>query len=192
MSGVIYGLYWATFAVWVVAEIWLRLRRPRTAEHARPVELVSLIVIFVSMLVGFELARFFMRDVDGLSISGIGWPLGLVSLVVIWAGISLRVWAVYMLGEFFRPVVAIQAGHRVISTGPYRYVRHPAYAGILVVLIGIGLRFGNLASLVAVVLVPMIGLGYRIWREENALFNQLGDAYSSYAEHTARLIPRVW
>jgi protein-S-isoprenylcysteine O-methyltransferase Ste14 len=42
------------------------------------------------------------------------------------------------------------------------------------------------------VLVPMIGLGYRIWREENALFNQLGDAYSSYAEHTARLIPRVW
>jgi protein-S-isoprenylcysteine O-methyltransferase Ste14 len=192
MDGVIYGLFWATFVIWVGLEIWLRLRRPRTAEHAKPVELASLIVIFGSVLAGFELARFFMRHVDVLSISGLGWPLGLISLFVIWAGISLRVWAVYMLGEFFRPVVAIQSGHRVISTGPYRYIRHPAYAGMLVVLIGVGLRFGNLASLAAVVLVPLIGFSYRVWREESALFDQLGDAYSSYAEHTARLIPGLW
>jgi protein-S-isoprenylcysteine O-methyltransferase Ste14 len=84
------------------------------------------------------------------------------------------------------------ADQPVITTGPYRVLRHPSYAGMLLVLGGIGLSYGNWLSLAALVFPPLIGFIYRIHVEEAALSATLGAAYTTYASRRKRIIPFVW
>ena len=111
---------------------------------------------------------------------------------MIWSGLGVRLWAVRTLGRFFRLVVAIQDGHQVITTGPYRYVRHPAYSGSWLTLLGVVVTFGNAAALAIAVIVPLVGFQPRIRAEEEALAERLGDEYRDYCDRTRRLIPGVW
>jgi len=80
----------------------------------------------------------------------------------------------------------------VITDGPYRLIRHPGYAGAILVRAGFGLALGNWMSVALAVLAPLIGVIYRIRVEETALFDALGDDYRSYAAGRKRVIPFVW
>jgi protein-S-isoprenylcysteine O-methyltransferase Ste14 len=80
----------------------------------------------------------------------------------------------------------------VISTGPYRVVRHPGYAGILAAVVGLGFVIDNWVSLVVLTVAIAGGLIYRIGVEERALARDLGGRYQSYAESRKRLVPFVW
>jgi protein-S-isoprenylcysteine O-methyltransferase Ste14 len=121
-----------------------------------------------------------------------GWaPLVLGELVFI-AGLILRFWAVLTLGRFFKITVSIQEGHRVIRSGPYRLLRHPSYSGVLLALLGLSLALGTWLGLLAVIVLPLIGVLIRIRVEEAALIDALGSDYVSYAEKTRRLIPGIW
>ena len=102
-----------------------------------------------------------------------------VSLGAVWAGIGLRWWSFRTLGRYFTFTVMTSANQPVITTGPYRVLRHPSYTGILLILAGIGLGFGNWLSLAAITLVPLAGFVYRIRVEEAALSATLGSAYAS-------------
>ena len=108
------------------------------------------------------------------------------------AGLGLRWYAMAYLGRLFTFDVAIAADHRVVDSGPYRHVRHPAYTGSLLAFLGLGLCGGNLASLL--VLVTPIALAFlrRIAIEEAALTSGLGPRYSEYAQRTKRLVPFVY
>lgn len=115
-----------------------------------------------------------------------------VGLVLIWAGIGLRWWSFRTLGRYFTFKVMTSPDQQVITAGPYRFVRHPSYAAILVVLIGIGVVLGNWLSLAVLVVLPLIGFIRRMQVEEAALARTLGSSYTSYASHHKRLIPGVW
>jgi len=80
----------------------------------------------------------------------------------------------------------------VVDVGPYRILRHPSYAALLLVLIGIGLTYGNWLSLLALTILPLAGLMNRIRVEETALAAALGPACMMYASTRKRLIPFVW
>jgi protein-S-isoprenylcysteine O-methyltransferase Ste14 len=80
----------------------------------------------------------------------------------------------------------------VIRSGPYRLLRHPSYTGILLALLGIGLALGTWLGLLAVIVLPLIGVLIRIRVEESVLIDALGQEYVSYAAETRRLIPGVW
>jgi protein-S-isoprenylcysteine O-methyltransferase Ste14 len=80
----------------------------------------------------------------------------------------------------------------VITTGPYRSLRHPSYTGILLIAIGAGAVWGNWLGLSVLTMMTLVGLVYRISVEEKALLEDLGDRYRTYAEHHKRLIPFVW
>jgi protein-S-isoprenylcysteine O-methyltransferase Ste14 len=79
-----------------------------------------------------------------------------------------------------------------ITTGPYRFVRHPSYLGLILILTGIGIILGNWLSIAALAIIPPIAFGYRIHVEERALSAALGDRYTSYAAQRKRLVPFVW
>jgi protein-S-isoprenylcysteine O-methyltransferase Ste14 len=115
-----------------------------------------------------------------------------LGLGVIWAGIALRWWCFRTLGHYFTFTVMTSANQPVITTGPYRILRHPSYAGILLVLAGIGISYGNWLSLAALIFLPLIGFINRIHVEEAALSATLGAAYTTYASSRKRLIPFVW
>jgi protein-S-isoprenylcysteine O-methyltransferase Ste14 len=60
-------------------------------------------------------------------------------LVLMWAGIALRQWAVTVLGRFFTVDVRVQPDQTVVEAGPYRYVRHPSYSGMIITFLGLAL-----------------------------------------------------
>lgn len=80
----------------------------------------------------------------------------------------------------------------VISSGPYRVIRHPGYAGILLAVIGLGLFIGNWLSFVSLTIAIGCGLMFRIRVEERALLQNLGDDYREYAATHKQLVPFVW
>ena len=114
------------------------------------------------------------------------------------AGVVLRQWAVGLLGEDFTVDVRVHPGQRVIDTGPYRHVRHPAYSGLLLTLFGMGVALGNWAALAAIVVVPAAGLVCRIRVEERALLAGIGEPYRRFAagrhlldsRHLVNAVPR--
>jgi protein-S-isoprenylcysteine O-methyltransferase len=107
-------------------------------------------------------------------------------------GLLLRWYAIRYLGRYFTVNVAIAADHRVIDTGPYRYVRHPAYSGSLLEFLGLGITFGNWLSLALLLLPVLLAFAHRIGIEERALSQALGDAYVRYMARTKRLIPGIY
>ncbi|MFZ0171814.1 MAG: isoprenylcysteine carboxylmethyltransferase family protein [Acidimicrobiales bacterium] len=115
-----------------------------------------------------------------------------VGIVVFSSGEALRVWAKVALGRYFTYTVQTSSDQPVITSGPYRFLRHPAYSGILLIAIGAGAVWGNWLGLGALTLLTLVGLIYRIRVEEKALLEDLGDSYRTYAEHHKCLIPFVW
>ncbi len=119
--------------------------------------------------------------------------------VLFWLGIALMVcgqafrgYAMHALGRFFTFDVATRTGQYVVDSGPYRCVRHPAYAGSLLACFGMGLAMTNWASLVALMLGLGIGYVFRVRVEERALCADLGQPYRDYMQRTKRFIPHVW
>jgi len=108
------------------------------------------------------------------------------------AGIALRIWAIFTLDRLFTFAVGIAADHRVVQNGPYRFMRHPGYAGALLALVGVGVALGNWLSLLILAVIPALVLAVRITVEEATLRAALGPEYVAYAARTARLIPGVW
>jgi protein-S-isoprenylcysteine O-methyltransferase Ste14 len=113
-------------------------------------------------------------------------------LAVIWVGLAVRVWAVTTLGGSFSTFVQVDAGQAVISRGPYRWVRHPSYTGLLLVALGFGLGAGNWLSLAVCAIVPLLGLLPRMAIEEAEMIRVLGERYRSYQRTTHRLVPGLW
>jgi len=115
--------------------------------------------------------------------------LGLAMMVL---GIGFRLWAVATLRSFFSYTVQIKTGHRVIQSGPYRLVRHPAYAGTLLTLVGVGFALQSWGAVLLIAFVFTLVFGYRIRVEEQALVGSLGEEYLSYARRVKRLIPFIF
>ena len=131
----------------------------------------------------------------GLPASALGgpprlWPV--LGCAVGSAGVALRLWAIRRLGPLFSRELRVAAGHRVVAAGPYGLVRHPAYAGAIMIFAGIGLGLANAVSIVACTALPAAGYVERIAREEALLVERLGEPYARYAERTRRLVPGVW
>jgi protein-S-isoprenylcysteine O-methyltransferase Ste14 len=115
-----------------------------------------------------------------------------VGVVVIWVGLALRVWAVLTLGRSFSTFIQVDADQAVVTRGPYRWVRHPSYTGLLLIALGFGLGVGNWLSLAICAVIPLVGLLPRIAVEEAELARVLGDQYRSYQKATRRLVPGLW
>src|SRR5712664_7403 len=104
-------------------------------------------------------------------------------------GVVVRQWAIAVLGRFFSLNVQVVEDHRVIDKGPYRWVRHPSYTGVMITFIGLSLAVQSLGALLVLLAVFTVSFGYRIRVEERTLLTELGDSYASYMKRTKRLIP---
>jgi protein-S-isoprenylcysteine O-methyltransferase Ste14 len=187
-AGVAFDVVLAAFAV---LELRVRLRSALNRQGSRS-DRGSFALLYVLIPAGIAGGFLFAGDVHGAAIRPARWPIFVVGVVLMAAGIVIRQWAVALLGEFFTTDVRVHPDQTVIETGPYRWVRHPSYTGLLMTLIGIGLALGNWASLAALVVLPTVGLVVRIRVEERALVEGLGEPYRRFAESRARLIPGVW
>jgi protein-S-isoprenylcysteine O-methyltransferase Ste14 len=106
-------------------------------------------------------------------------------------GGALRIWPVFVLGRRLSGLVAIQPGHRLVTSGIYGIIRHPSYLGLLVNSLGWALAFRSGAGLLltALFIPPLVA---RIRAEEELLHTEFGGEYDRYCNRTSRLIPRFY
>lgn len=177
-------LYLILDAVLLVSELALVWRRPASRAPSTRLDRGShllLWVVIAGSIVASHLAEF----------SGVGpklpWPWLGAGLFA--AGMTFRWWAIMHLGRFFSVDVAIASGHEVVTTGPYRFIRHPSYTGLLLQCAGLGIALGSVLSLLVIVVPTFLILFYRIQIEEKVLLANLGEGYASYTRRTKRLLP---
>jgi len=105
------------------------------------------------------------------------------------AGIAFAIWARFYLGQNWSSAVSIKVGHQLIRTGPYQWVRHPIYSGLLVALLGTALARGKMISLVA---LPLFFLGFWIKSrmEEQFMRKTFCQKYADYSQSTGALVPK--
>jgi protein-S-isoprenylcysteine O-methyltransferase Ste14 len=121
-----------------------------------------------------------------------GWlPVRVVGLAVGLAGAVLLVWASVVLGRLTIHEAAVREDHALIASGPYRFVRHPVYAGYLALLLGSGVAALNV-SVLLIWPVSLVGILIQAASEEQVLRERFGHDYERYLRQTGRLAPRVW
>ena len=110
-------------------------------------------------------------------------------LLLIAAGLLLREWAIIKLGQFFSRTVQIKSGHQLITAGPYRWFRHPAYTGMVLIYLGMALAIGTWLGAIITTGFVLAAILYRIRVEEQVLIEKFGDQYRDYMQHTWKLFP---
>ncbi len=182
------GLVIGTVAIWLVLEV-------RQSTNRRPEAVTadkgSRRVIRLTTVIGAALAVIVSRVAPAAAIRPDAVAIW-VGLAILWSGIALRLWSFHTLGRYFTFTVQTSSDQPVITDGPYRVIRHPSYAGVLLAVIGVGLLIGNWWSLISLIAVVACGVVFRIRVEERALLGDLGDDYRSYAATHKRLVPFIW
>jgi protein-S-isoprenylcysteine O-methyltransferase len=121
-----------------------------------------------------------------------GWIIGWAGVALMIAGIGLRYWAGRTLGVFYTRTLQVQANQHIVTDGPYRIIRHPGYAGALLLWVGAVCATVNWLA-IAVATPIIIGVYvYRIQREEAMLASTFGERYETYQAHTWKLVPLVY
>ncbi len=115
-----------------------------------------------------------------------------VGIALFAAGLLLRRWAIRHLGRFFTVDVAVAGDQRVVDDGPYRYVRHPTYSGLLLEFAGIGLTLDSVTGLLVIFVPVFLALLRRVRIEEAALAEGLGAPYVAYMSRTKRFVPGIF
>jgi protein-S-isoprenylcysteine O-methyltransferase Ste14 len=175
---------------WVAFEAVMRVRQRLRATGTAapdPSSFVLVIALTAAIIAAEVLGRRGRLPWPG----GLVWPV-VAGLVLIVAGVGLRAWSIVTLGRFFQYQIRVQPGHRLVADGPYRYLRHPSYTGIALVLAGVALASDDVWSLVAVAVLGGAGLAVRIRAEERQLSQALGAEYERFAAGRKRLVPGIW
>jgi len=181
----------AALILWASSERLLHLfglRQGRPAEREALSFYWLAVTYYGAILFSFLDAAIFNWTTVGSHLSSArytGIPLLLIGLVV-------RIVSRLALGKQFSGHVQTTENHRLVTTGIYRCLRHPAYLAYLCLLVGFPLTFGSIGGLACALASGVPALIYRIRIEESALERWFPDEYPVYRAKTRRLIPFLW
>ena len=177
---------WYVFAAfWAISALRVK---PTKAREKSVDRLITLVVVVVALELlfarGLPMGPLGMRFVprkDWIAYAGIALS---------WCGTILSLWARYCLGEYWSARVTLKEGHQLIRTGPYAWVRHPIYTGMLLACVGTALVVGEWRGLLAVLLL-LTAHSRKAVREERMLTGEFGEEYTAYRQRTGFLLPRL-
>ena len=179
----VYVALWLIFlAVWIPAAATTKRSVRRDSSTSRFV--YGLLVPLGAFLV-IQPGRFGPLNIRLLPDSR---AVNLCGLTITAAGLGFAIWARFTLGRNWSGTVTVKAGHELIRNGPYRFVRHPIYSGILAGLLGTSIGEGTLPSLTG---MAIAFCGFRMkWRmEERFMLEQFGAQYAQYRREVKAVIP---
>ncbi len=117
-------------------------------------------------------------------------PIQYAGLLLMLIGCGFAVWARFILGRNWSGSVTVKENHVLITAGPYAWVRHPIYTGILLALLGTAVVAGTYVSLLAVTLATL-SLWLKLRTEEQFMMETFGAQYTAYRQRVKALIPYV-
>lgn len=179
------GLFVLTSIAWLY-EMWRYRNREDTnggrSEHASfYVVSFVMVTVFASSL-GLSVLTEHRQDVL-LRFAGLGSYI---------AGVALRYWGIAHLRHQFTRHVVVRPTDEIVSTGPYRFLRHPLYTGLLFITFGFALFFSTIYLAAIGTIAMAAALLWRIRIEEHMLTAHFGNAYTIWAKARKRLIPFIY
>jgi protein-S-isoprenylcysteine O-methyltransferase Ste14 len=171
--------------VYVTDYIMPRFTNPNYRRQPLKSDRGSYFIISITVVLAISLS-IVLRLHDLGTLTGVFQWLGLLIML---AGAAFRQWALINLGRFFSRTVQIESGHQIIKTGPYKWIRHPAYTGMILTYLGISMALGTWLGTLTTFVIVTAGLLYRIRIEESVLLQSLGEEYSQYKAQTWQLFP---
>ena len=187
----IHGIFRGLYLTWIVTEIWV-LVVTRTRKGGGDIsDRGSLIVLWVVIAGSISLAGWAAAVYGPGEMHSAAW-LRLPAVILMAAGLVLRWVSIYTLGKAFSANVAILDDQKLKVSGPFRWMQHPSYTGMVMILVAMGLATRNWLSLGLMVVPPVAALLYRIHVEEAALTRAFGAEYVEYSRTTKRLIPGIY
>jgi protein-S-isoprenylcysteine O-methyltransferase len=122
---------------------------------------------------------------QGPGVRTLRWTLAL-------GGVALRLWSMRTLAGAFSYDLKAAAGQELVRAGPYRWLRHPAYAGMLLWSVGLATWNPSLSGLALILPATLVQLAARIGHEERLLADQFGARWPEYAAPASKAIPGTW
>ena len=187
MSGMsICGCLWIAFGVlWLVWALRSKPTQMRESLGSRFSHVVATVAAFYAMFSGdVPLGWMHTRVVPrGPWIEALG-----IALTV--AGMAFAIWARAYLGGNWSSNVTVKVGHQLVRTGPYRWVRHPIYSGLILAMMGTALNRRQVRGVVAVILL-WVGFTIKSRIEERFMAATFGPEYDEYRRATGAMVPRL-
>lgn len=184
-----------TILEWIFTAIsvfWLSeflIFRNRGIGQGDSLEKRTFFTIF-SVLIGTFLVAFVLQELAPFeSIVVIGQLIGVILLA---AGVFLRFWGILHLKTQFTRYVTVREGDEIVSTGPYRKLRHPLYTGLFLITLGMAVFFSSIIAAVVGGIAMIWALLQRMNYEEKLLIEKFGSDYEHWMKQRARLIPFIY
>jgi protein-S-isoprenylcysteine O-methyltransferase Ste14 len=185
--GHLFSLIWLVwFVYWMISARGVKPVQRRESVASRAGHIVPLVIAVLLLVVPTLPLPWLTTQILPQSAA-----LALVGVAITVVGLALTVWARRTLGTNWSGTVTVRKEHELITAGPYRYVRHPIYSGLLLGFVGSALAWGQWRGLLALAIAT-----YALWRkwrmEERFMGETFGTVYADYAARTPAVIPRLF
>ncbi len=179
------GLWVTFFAIWLIFAFRTKPTQTRESVSSRlSYTLISVAAFYLTF--SEDVSREWLRL--QLFPLNIGWEM--LGVVITATGLSFAVWARVYLGSNWSSAVTVKVGHQLIRTGPYRWVRHPIYSGMILGMLGTALEWGQVRGFVG---VGLLYFAFKIKSkiEEHTMSNTFGAEYAEYSRSTGAIVPKL-
>jgi protein-S-isoprenylcysteine O-methyltransferase Ste14 len=178
---------WAAFLlVWVVWGLKTKPIQSRESASSRLPYMLLTIAGAYLMLSGNVRGEFLRAPI----FNSTTWT-NAVGIAITVAGLAFAIWARAYLGGNWSSAVTVKIGHQLIRTGPYRWVRHPIYTGMISAMVGTAIVRDQVRAVIAVVLL-YLGFKLKSKIEERTMTETFGAQYEDYSRTTGAIVPRLW
>jgi len=186
ITGIAFGLAWCVSEYYARRETW---RKGAVRKPPGTMDRGTYPAIALSLAVGIGSATLAF-------LSGLGgylpvWTVA-IGVPMMTIGLAVRVWALTTLGKFFTMPITLRSDHELVRSGPYRWIRHPAYTGGFLTAIGLPIILGTPVGIVVTLVACLAAYVYRIRIEEAVLLSRFGEVYREYSLGTWRLLPGLY
>jgi protein-S-isoprenylcysteine O-methyltransferase Ste14 len=182
---IISGCWLVFVAIWVLAAVSTKRTVYRESRAQRLRYWVLLVVAYFLLLYGRRLPYpLNMRILP--DVAPTAWAAAVLSVI----GLAFAVWARVTLGRNWSGVVTLKEGHELVERGPYRFVRHPIYTGILTMFFATALAQGHLSGFVGTLLM-FASFWIKLRDEEKLMLQQFPERYADYRRRAKCIIPFV-
>jgi protein-S-isoprenylcysteine O-methyltransferase Ste14 len=176
---------WVVFvATWAVAAVSTKRTVYRETQAQRLRYWVLLVIAFFLLFYGRLPYPLNSRVVP--NVAPVIWAAGVLSVI----GLAVALWARFTLGRNWSGVVTLKEEHELVERGPYRFVRHPIYTGILTMYFATALGLGHLAGFVGTLLI-FLSFWIKLRDEEQLMLQQFPERYAAYRQRAKRIIPFI-
>ncbi len=181
-------VYWTTTVLWLAE--FLVVRSGSRGEQRGGAATFWLLVGALLLTLGVTGALYHLRIGNVSPVVQTVWRSA--ALALYGAGVALRYWSLATLGPWFSRTVRVAADQELVSTGPYRLLRHPLYLGLLLIGAGISAVMGNVPGVVIAAAVLGAVINHRMAEEERLLEETLGARYREWKRTRWRFVPFVF